>query len=128
MTPRPATSASPVAGTPGSRVGHRVVLVGGTIHDPVHGRDGVIDDVWMEGGKIILRPPDASGFRRVDAAGLVVMPGGVDLHSHVAGPKVNAGRRIAPHLARQRTAAPAAVPTIHATGALYAALGYTTVF
>ena len=53
------------------------------------------------------------------------MPGGVDLHSHVAGPKVAAGRRIAPHLARSR---PAAVPTIRATGDLYAALGYTTVF
>jgi formylmethanofuran dehydrogenase subunit A len=53
------------------------------------------------------------------------MPGGVDLHSHVAGPKVNAGRRIAPHLAHRH---PPAVPTIHTTGALYAALGYTTVF
>jgi formylmethanofuran dehydrogenase subunit A len=49
----------------------------------------------------------------------------VDLHSHVAGPKVNAGRRSAPQLSRGRTAA---VPTIFATGATYAALGYTTVF
>ena len=103
------------------------VLRGGRLHDPAHGRDGVITDLWIEGGRIVAPPPQAqgSGWKQIDASGLVVMPGGVDLHSHIAGPKVNAGRRIAPQLARQR---PAAVPTIHATGALYAGLGYTTVF
>ncbi|MFM8415605.1 MAG: formylmethanofuran dehydrogenase subunit A [Planctomycetota bacterium] len=109
--------------------GDRFVLAGGTIHDPATGRDGVVADIWVEDGRIVERPADADRFTRIDATGLVVMPGGVDLHSHVAGPKVAAGRRIAPQLARgRRGAAPAAVPTIHATGALYAALGYTTVF
>jgi len=103
----------------------RFVLAGGTIHDPAHERDGVVDDIWIDGGRIVAAPDIESGWRRVDAGGLVVMPGGVDLHSHVAGPKVAAGRRIAPPAAPGR---PAAVPTIHATGALYAALGYTTVF
>lgn len=107
----------------------RFVLAGGTIHDPATGRDGVVADIWVEHGRIVEPVADAAGFTRIDATGLVVMPGGVDLHSHVAGPKVNAGRRIAPQLARGRRGdAPAAVPTIHATGALYAALGYTTVF
>jgi formylmethanofuran dehydrogenase subunit A len=105
----------------------RLLLSGGTLHDPATGRDGVIDDVWIEDGRIVARPADPAAFRRIDCTGLVVMPGGVDLHSHVAGPKVGLGRRIAPHLAR-RAGAPAAVPTIHATGAAYAALGYTTVF
>jgi formylmethanofuran dehydrogenase subunit A len=105
----------------------RFVLVGGTIHDPAHGRDGEVGDVWVEDGRIVTAPVDAAGAVRIDASGLVVMPGGVDLHSHVAGPKVGAGRRIAPHLAR-RTDGPAAVPTMEATGRLYAALGYTTVF
>jgi formylmethanofuran dehydrogenase subunit A len=103
----------------------RVVLTGGTIHDPANHRDAVVGDIWVENGRIIDRPADPTGFARIDARGLVVMPGGVDLHSHVAGPKVNAGRRIAPHLAHRH---PPAVPTIHTTGALYAALGYTTVF
>ncbi|NBW95240.1 MAG: formylmethanofuran dehydrogenase subunit A, partial [Planctomycetia bacterium] len=107
---------------------HRIVVRGGTIHDPANDRDGLVADIWIEDGVIVGRPADPAAFAIVDAAGLVVMPGGVDLHSHVAGPKVNAGRRIAPHLARHRASGPAAVPTIHATGALYAALGYTTVF
>jgi formylmethanofuran dehydrogenase subunit A len=102
-----------------------LVLAGGTIHDPANGRDGVVDDLHIVGGRIVPRPVDVSEFVRIDCRGLVVMPGGVDLHSHVAGPKVRVGRQAAPHLARGR---PAAVPTIHATGALYAALGYTTVF
>jgi len=104
---------------------HRFVIAGGTIHDPAHGRDGVVADLWVENGRIIAPPANPQDFVQIDARGRVVMPGGVDLHSHVAGPKVNAGRRIAPHLARR---SPAAVPTIHSTGALYAALGYTTVF
>ena len=103
----------------------RFVLVGGRVHDPLHGRDGVEADLWVDGGRVVAAPADPAGFTRIDARGRVVMPGGVDLHSHVAGPKVAAGRRIAPQLART---APAAVPTIHATGLLYAALGYTTVF
>ena len=111
----------------GSR--NRFVLAGGTLHDPATDRDGVVADIWVEDGRIVAPPADATAFTRIDAAGLVVMPGGVDLHSHVAGPKVAHGRRIAPHLARGRRGdAPAAVPTIHATGTLYAALGYTTVF
>jgi formylmethanofuran dehydrogenase subunit A len=103
----------------------RVVIAGGTLHDPANQRDGVVADVWIENGRIVDRPIDPAGFTRIDARGLVVMPGGVDLHSHIAGPKVSAGRRIAPQLARRH---PPAVPTIHTTGALYAALGYTTVF
>jgi formylmethanofuran dehydrogenase subunit A len=105
-------------------------LVGGTIYDPATGRDGIVADLWIEAGRIVSPPADTSRFRQIDAAGLVVMPGGVDLHSHVAGPKVNAGRRIAPQLASDRRSIgePAAVPTIHRTGSLYAALGYTTVF
>ena len=106
------------------------VLIGGTVHDPVHDLNGVTANIWIESGRIIAPPTDDSRFHRVNANGLVVMPGGVDIHSHIAGPKVNAGRRIAPHLSTHRRTGnrPAVVPTIHSTGAVYAALGYTSVF
>ncbi len=107
----------------------RFVLEGGTVHDPATGRDGVVADVWVDAGRIVPPPADSTGFERVDVRGRVIMPGGVDLHSHLAGPKVNAGRMLAPQLAAgRRGGCSAAVPTIHATGLLYAALGYTTAF
>lgn len=100
-----------------------LLLRGGTIHDPANGVDGLVGDLWIRDGRCV--EPQARADREVDLTGLVVMPGGIDLHSHVAGPKVAVGRRM------QRATAcghPQAVPTIHATGRLYAALGYTTVF
>ena len=107
------------------------LLTGGTIHDPAHGRDGEVGDLAVADGTIVAAAAAAPDWPRLDVRGLVVMPGGVDLHSHVAGPKVALGRRIAPRQAavgRPRGGGAQRVPTIHATGGLYAALGYTTVF
>ena len=106
------------------------VLVGGNVHDPKNGHDGTVADIWVESGRIVCPPSDTNRFRQIDATGLIVMPGGIDLHSHVAGPKVNTGRCMSPQLgaSRRNQKQPSAVPTIHATGSLYASLGYTTVF
>ena len=42
-------------------------------------------DVCIQDGKVVADvPPDA---RRIDARGMVVMPGGVDIHCHIAGPE-----------------------------------------
>lgn len=103
--------------------GRTLVLRRGRIHDPANGLDGDVRDLWIRGDRIVEPQPQADVV--IDLDGLVVMPGGIDLHSHVAGPKVAVGRRM------QRPSppgSPAAVPTIHATGRTYAALGYTTVF
>ena len=69
---------------------------------------------------------------------MVVMPGGVDIHCHIAGPKVNTARKMMPDNKRaappvRRTALTRAgttgsVPSTFATGYLYAGLGYTTAF
>jgi formylmethanofuran dehydrogenase subunit A len=77
----------------------------------------------------------------IDATGMVVMPGGVDIHSHVASSTVNLARRLLPE---EHAADPAAapdlidalarsgtggtVPSTFTTGYRYAGLGYTTVF
>jgi formylmethanofuran dehydrogenase subunit A len=64
------------------------------------------------------------------------MPGGVDIHAHIAGPKVNAARRLAPEEHRgdvqdrtaiMRSGTGGTVPSTFVTGYRYALLGYTTV-
>ena len=116
-------------------------LAGGTVYDPANGVDGVVAAVCVEGGRIVATVPDTA--RRIDVSGMVVMPGGVDIHSHVAGASVNAARRLLPeeHAADAvpppalapgeppaRSGSGGTVPTTFTTGYRYAGLGYTTVF
>lgn len=115
-------------------------ISGGCVYDPLHGVDGQIRDLWICDGKIVESPSDpaARAERTLDAAGMVVMPGGVDMHCHIAGPKVNVARKMRPEEKRQaepvmRTARThsgtmGSVPSTFATGYKYAGLGYTTAF
>ena len=113
-------------------------LAGGTVHDPANGIDGEVRDVWIDGGRIVAAPADGGAARVVDCSGLVVMPGGVDIHAHIAGPKVNVARKLRPEDRRDhapmrrtdrlRSGTVGSTPTTFATGYLYAGLGYTTVF
>jgi formylmethanofuran dehydrogenase subunit A len=115
-------------------------IAGGTVYDPTNGIDGEVRDLWIADGRIVAPPSDPAvrPARTIDAAGLVVMPGGIDTHCHIAGPKVNAARRLRPE--EKRTAEPVrrcdpfrsgtmgSVPSTFATGYKYAGLGYTTAF
>jgi formylmethanofuran dehydrogenase subunit A len=116
-------------------------IAGGTIYDPINGVNGVVMDLWIRDGKIVAPPgPNApcSPDRVFDAAGLVVMPGGVDMHAHIAGPKVNLARKLRPEDRRKapfvhrtpltRSGTVGSTPSTFATGYLYAGLGYTTAF
>ncbi|MBK7235381.1 MAG: formylmethanofuran dehydrogenase subunit A [Sterolibacteriaceae bacterium] len=108
-------------------------IVNGRIYDPANGVDGEVRDVCVAGGKIVADvAPEA---RRLDASGLVIMPGGVDIHCHIAGAKVNLARKLQPedhrHDVHPRTAITRSgvggtVPSTFTTGYRYALLGYTT--
>jgi formylmethanofuran dehydrogenase subunit A len=108
-------------------------IVNGRVYDPINGVDGQVKDICIEGGRIVADvPPEA---RRIDANGMVVMPGGVDIHCHIAGPKVNLARKMQPEDHRNdphprtaitRSGSGGTVPSTFATGYRYAALGYTT--
>ena len=68
-------------------------IAGGTVVDPANGVVGDVRDIWIAGAKVVAAPTDVdSGSRAalIDATGLVVMPGGVDMHCHIVGSKVNA--------------------------------------
>ncbi len=115
-------------------------ISGGYVYDPLHGIDGQVKDIWLQDGKIVDAPSDPSvrPSRTLDAAGLVVMPGGIDMHCHIAGPKVNVARKMRPEDKRRSEPVPrtaithsgtmGSVPSTFATGYKYAGLGYTTAF
>jgi formylmethanofuran dehydrogenase subunit A len=72
----------------------------------------------------------------IDAAGCIVLAGGIDLHSHIGGGKVNLARLLLPEDHRGSAAAPpgglpscgTCTPGTLATGYRYAEMGYTSVF
>jgi formylmethanofuran dehydrogenase subunit A len=109
-------------------------ITGGKVYDPAHGLDGVVRDVCIADGRIVA---DVAGGRTIDATGLIVFPGGVDIHTHVAGAALNFARAMTPenqrhaapflHSPRQRAGIGGPTPTTFATGYLYAGMGYTTV-
>src|SRR5437773_363035 len=120
-------------------------IAGGTVYDPVNQVDGIVKDIWIQDGKVVgppgadaTVPPEALPDRILDATGLVVMPGGVDKHAHIAGPKVNIARKMRPEDKRKapvvrrtpltRSGTTGSVPSTFATGYLYAGMGYTTAF
>ena len=77
-------------------------ISGGYVYDPRHGVDGQVKDIWIANGKIVPPPSDSvRPNRTLDASGLVVMPGGIDMHCHIAGPKVNAARKMRPEEKRK---------------------------
>jgi len=119
----------------------RLRIAGGTVYDPANGggADGVVRDVCIEGDRIVAELPGSAP--RLDARGMVVMPGGVDIHAHIAGSSVNHARRLLPE---EHAADPVPAPRLDAgavarsgtggtlastfaTGYRYAGLGYTTV-
>ena len=97
-----------------------VKISGGTVYDPANGIDGEVRDIWLSGGKIVAAPTDPAvrPVRVIDAQGLVIMPGGVDMHCHIAGPKVNVARKMRPEEKRHRAVlhpSPASAGGSHAT-------------
>jgi formylmethanofuran dehydrogenase subunit A len=106
----------------------------GRVYDPANGVDGEVRDVCLDGSKVVAELP--SHAPRIDASSMVVMPGGVDIHSHIAGPAVNAARKLTPEEHRAdaldrtaitRSGTGGTVPSTFTTGYRYALLGYTTV-
>ena len=68
--------------TAGSGSGLDLVILGGRVMDPESGLDAV-RNVGVKDGKVAVITPDPiSGGATVDARGLVVAPGFIDLHSH----------------------------------------------
>jgi len=109
-------------------------ITGGKIYDPANGIDGEVHELCIADGTFV---ESVEGGRTIDATGMVVMPGGVDVHTHVAGGAINFARAMTPEDHRRtqafirtktrRSGLGGMAPTTFATGYLYAGMGWTTV-
>lgn len=112
-----------------------LLIKNGFVYDPLNGVNGEKMDIAISKGKIVDKL-DGKRKKIIDASGMVVMPGGVDIHSHIAGPKVNAGRLLRPEdhfkdveakTEKTRSGVGRSIPSTFTTGYRYARMGYTTV-
>ena len=75
-----------------------VKLAGGRVYDPINGVNGEVRNLWIEDGRHCGRARRTADrlTRVVDVTGRIVMPGGIDIHSHIGGGKVNLARMMLP--------------------------------
>lgn len=112
-------------------------LKGGRIYDPANGVNGEVRDICVRDGRIVSLHPQDKVDQEYDVSGMVVMAGGIDMHSHIGGGKVNLARMLLPedHRLNQTRNTPlelassgCCTPGTLATGYRYAEMGYTAAF
>lgn len=114
---------------------------GGRVIDPTHGVDGELRDVGVRDGRITPLAPGEPVHQEIDASGCIVMAGGIDMHSHIGGGKVNLARVLMPEDHRvggnpialpdnalELPSCGTCTPGTLATGYRYVEMGYTAVF
>jgi formylmethanofuran dehydrogenase subunit A len=110
-------------------------LKGGRVYDPANGVDGRRQDLYIRAGRIIDKPAGETVDETIDISNRVVMAGGIDIHTHIGGGKLNIARMLLPEdhdpvaaSGGMRAGCGHAAPSTLTTGYRYAGLGYTTCF
>lgn len=112
----------------------QVLLQNGRVYDPINGVDGELMDICISNGIIVEKVSENA--RKIDLDGCIVMPGGVDLHSHIVGSKLGFGRAMCPEdhrddpvpkTRRTRSGVGHTMPSSYIIGYRYSSMGYTTV-
>ena len=104
----------------------------GFVVDP---KNGIFEkmDLFVKDGKIV-ESLDEKECKVIDAKGKLVVAGGVDIHAHIAGAKINTGRKMRPEEMKYprykagnlRSGVGRVLLTTSAIGYEYARMGYTT--
>ncbi len=110
------------------------ILKNGIVYDPTNNVNGDKKDVMIKDGKIVDNV--SSDAKVLDVTDKLVMAAGVDVHSHIAGPKLCLGRLYRPEDSRAGVVAKTditraetgfSIPSCSATGYRYSRMGYGTV-
>ena len=116
---------------------HMLHIKNGIVIDPKNGIKAEKMDIFVKEGKIVEESEiDKSQCKVIDASNKLVVAGGVDMHAHIAGSKINTGRTMRPEemrMVRQiankfRATVGRVLLTSPAIGYEYAKMGYTTSF
>jgi formylmethanofuran dehydrogenase subunit A len=118
-----------------------LLLRGGLVVDPAHHAASEHRDIAVRDGRIVEPVPGDTYAQQIDASGCVVMAGGIDMHTHIGGGKVNLARLLMAedHRAGPNPIAPptnplelascgTCAPGTLATGYRYIEMGYTAAF
>jgi formylmethanofuran dehydrogenase subunit A len=114
-------------------------LAGGRIIDPTQSDGEIRTDLWIEDGRFVAAPSDGRSADVVfDVGDHLLMAGAIDIHTHIAGGKVNLGRLLSAADHREhgharrgpawRSGSGIATPSTFSTGFRYATMGYTAIF
>ena len=108
------------------------------IYDPINRINGKIRDLYIKNNKIIDKPGRGEKISKViNLKNKIIMAGGIDIHSHIAGGKVNLARLLLPEEHRKylysssdklRSGSGLGTCSSFHIGYKYAKLGYTAVF
>ena len=112
-----------------------LIIRNGFVFDPLNKVNGEKMDICIKNGKIVESVNEHKA-KKIDAMGLTVMPGGVDIHTHIAGGEVNTGRMVRPEdhvkdavskTLLTRSGSGYSIPSTFVTGYRYSKMGWTTV-
>jgi formylmethanofuran dehydrogenase subunit A len=112
-----------------------LLVKNGFVYDPVNGIDGERMDIGVRDGRIVEMVNERKAVK-INASGMIVMPGGVDIHCHIAGSEVNSGRLLRPEdhfkdfevkTSITRSGVGRSIPSTFTTGYRYSRMGYTTI-
>ena len=112
-----------------------LLIKNGFVYDPINGINCEKMDIAVRDGKIVESVNEHKA-KIIDASGMIVMPGGIDIHCHIAGSEVNSGRLLRPEdhfkdferkTAITRSRVGYSIPSTFTTGYRYARMGYTAI-
>ncbi len=111
-----------------------LIIKNGLVYDPLNEVRGEKKEIYVRDGKIVEKVEEP-GATVIDASGMIVAPANIEIHSHIAGPKLNAARLMRPEdhakdpvrrKEKLRSGSGFSIPTTFTTAYRYLLLGYST--